>query len=109
LGLEDTDHYRIVIHIDGCWNTPFWNVPIELKVLPTHSFSSPALDPVTGAFSFSLAAESTLDYAIEYSADLVHWTLLRTVLKPTSSLEIMDAGAPEAQQRYYRARVLWPQ
>jgi hypothetical protein len=109
LAFEDADHYRFVIRIDGCANAPFWNMPIELTVLPTHSFSNPSIDPATGAFSFTLAAESTLDFAIEYSADLAHWTLLKTILKPTSPVEIIEVGLPEVQQRFYRARVLWPQ
>jgi hypothetical protein len=102
---EDADHYRVWLHIEGCGGGGA-SFPVELQVLPTHSLSEPSIDPATGAFRFVLEAESTFDFIIEYSSDLVVWNPLRTVVKPVDPVEIEDTGAPGNQQRFYRARAL---
>jgi hypothetical protein len=55
-----------------------------------------------GDASFQFSGDVGANYRIEYSDDLIHWSLLREVLNYTGPIQIGDPGAGSLPQRFYR-------
>jgi hypothetical protein len=57
----------------------------------------------SGGVSFNLSADAGADYRIDFSDDLVHWSLLKEVLNHSGSTQISDPGAVGHAHRFYRS------
>jgi hypothetical protein len=100
-----------------------WPITIGALEITGNGFNNRTLGPITGALvgrspvsavmsgmvvtpggdvSFQFSGDAGASYRIEYSEDLIHWTLLRDVLDHAGPVEIMDAGAGGRPQRFYR-------
>jgi hypothetical protein len=107
----------------GAASQYLWPITIGALEITGNGFNNRTLGPITGAFvgrapvsatmsglsvtpggdvSFQFNGDTGASYRIEYSEDLIHWTLLRDVLNHTGSIEITDDGAAGRPQRFYR-------
>jgi hypothetical protein len=107
----------------GAANQYLWPITIGALEITGNGFNNRTLGPITGVFvgrnpvsgamsglsvtpggdvSFQFSGDPGASYRIEYSEDLIHWTLLRDVLNHTGSIEITDEGAAGRPQRFYR-------
>ena len=55
-----------------------------------------------GDVSFNFNGDVGASYRIDYSEDLINWTLLREVLDYSETIQVIDPGAGSRPQRFYR-------
>jgi hypothetical protein len=100
-----------------------WPLRIEALEITGNGFNNRTLGPISGVFigrppvsaamsgmmvtpggdvSFEFSGDAGVSYRIEYSEDLIHWTLLRDVLNHSGPVAITDPGAGGRPQRFYR-------
>ncbi len=58
-----------------------------------------------GPLSLTLSGDAGVTYVVEASADLVHWTVLNTVVNVTGTITVADPDAGNFPCRFYRTRV----
>jgi hypothetical protein len=64
--------------------------------------NSPVVRP-DGSFAFKMSAPANQNYRVEFSTNLVQWSMLTNVNTANELLDIVDAGATNCQLRFYRA------
>jgi formylglycine-generating enzyme required for sulfatase activity len=74
--------------------------PVEQPKLEGQQFSSP-----NGPYKFSFQATAGRTYPIQYSLDLLNWSLLTNAVGAGGPLWIEDPGASLSQRRYYHIGV----
>jgi hypothetical protein len=79
-----------------------------LRVIQPVQLSSLLLSPATGAFSFTLTAETGFNYGVESSSNLTNWTRLRTLTNFSGELRFTDPEASNFGQRFYRVTLVNP-
>ena len=57
----------------------------------------------SGNFQFTLVGEAGRTYRVDYSTDLLTWTLLYTVVNADGAIPLVDPGATGHSFRFYRA------
>jgi hypothetical protein len=108
----------------GAVNRYLWPIRIEALEVTGNGFNNRTLGPIASAFvgrgpvsgtmtgmsvvrpgdvSFNLSGDPGANYRIDFSEDLIHWTLLREVLDHTGTIQIVDPGAGNRPQRFYRS------
>ena len=71
----------------------FKSVSQAFTVVVNPTNTPPRLNQQTvagGNFQFTLVGEAGRTYRVEYSTDLLTWTLLYTVVNPDGALQIVD-------------------
>jgi len=71
---------------------------------PAPVLVAPAV-PLAEPFQFELLAYTNRSYVIEASADLVGWSLLKTVFQSAETNLVTDSSAMSAIPRFFRARL----
>ncbi len=108
----------------GAANRYLWPIRIEALEVTGNGFNNRTLRPLASAFvgrspvsgtmtgmsvarpgdvSFNLSGDPGASYRIDFSEDLIHWTLLREVPDHTGTIQIVDPGAGSRPQRFYRS------
>ncbi len=89
------------IAVDG-YNGHSGNVRLAVRPLPSMAFQQPA-KLQNGSFQTSFMGEPGIRYQIQISTNLVNWTTVTTVVGQDGVLNYLDAQAPSASARFYRA------
>ncbi len=55
-----------------------------------------------GDYQFTLTGEAGRTYRVEYTTDLLTWTLLYTVVNPDGAIQVIDPGVGVNSFRFYR-------
>jgi len=75
------------------------STPVALTVLSTPAALLTPSTRSNGVFSFNIIGVTGSKYAVQSSADLIHWTTGQT---NTSPFAFQDTNAATASQRFYR-------
>ncbi|NLH75142.1 MAG: hypothetical protein GX456_19015 [Verrucomicrobia bacterium] len=77
-------------------------VSFDVVVGPNRSIRITALDSQNGQFVLQVVCDRGRTLFVEASADLVHWSLLTTIIGTGAPVEIEDLIVPGQQCRFYR-------
>lgn len=104
-------------------NRYLWPITIDALEITGNGFNNRTLAPLAGAFvgrnpvsgtmtrisvapggdvTFHFNGDIGANYRIEFSDDLIHWSLLRDVMNNAGPIEINDPSAGSRPHRFYR-------
>jgi len=106
-GFHGTDQFTFKALDDLSESEP---ATVTITVVSTNN-APPVLDAAhltpQGELQFTLTGTAGRNYEIQVSSNLLDWAPLRTLLNPNGTVTVAEPPlAPEAVQRFYRARLL---
>jgi len=90
---------------DGYVNHQLQTAAATLNVRsPVAAHITPSAGLVDGKFSLDVSGDSGASYIVEASTDLVHWSVIGTVVPSNGSAALTDVDSVAYQNRFYRVK-----